>query len=62
MMDAHDREIEDSQHHVLHLLDKFNSGSMDGHEPDSESEELNEDELEKLTDYCIGGHHAGFAG
>lgn len=48
--------------HVLNLLEKFHSGSIDGHGTDSDSDDVKEDELEKLNDYGIGGNHAGYVG
>lgn len=62
MADSNEKEIEDSQMHVLNLLEKFHSGSVDGQGTDSDSDDIREDELEKLTDYGIGGNHSAFIG
>lgn len=56
-----ERETEDSQIHVLNLLEKFNSGS-DGHEDESDSEEAMLEGCEKLSAFCFGANHAGFVG
>lgn len=55
-------ENEDSQAQVSNLLDKINSGSIDGHGADSSDEEAMLEGLEKMTDFGIGGNHPACIG